>query len=223
MTRAKGERKLFFVGLTGQDGRQPVDEISDESLIERVTRQDVKALAALYDRYAQTVYAVALNVLGAGGAEDVVQDVFIRLWGKADQFDPQRGTFKSWFMSMARNCAVDKLRRRGREQRMLVAARVDAILRQASIEDPVEKVWVREHRRYLLQALRALPAEQRHAIILAYFGGLSQSEIATELGWPLGTVKKRIRLALQKLRGAFLLREQGIKPPKEVADLGDET
>ena len=209
--------------LTGQDGLQPEDEISDERLVEQITQQDLKALGTLYDRYAQTVYAVAVNVIGASEAEDVVQDVFLRLWRKADQFDPRRGTFKSWFMRMARNYAVDEIRRQGREHRLLVAERVDAILRQTSFEDPAEKVWLREHRRYLLQALRSLPAEQRRAIILAYFGGFSQSAIAAEFGWPLGTVKKRIRLALQKLRGAYLLREVGIERLKQVADAGDET
>lgn len=206
----------------GQDGRQPQDELSDERLVERITQQDLQALAALYDRYAQTVYAVAVNVVGATEAEDVVQDVFLRLWHRADHFDPRRGTFKGWFMSMARNYAIDQIRSRGREQRLLVAKRVEAILRQASYVDPGEKVWMREDRRYLMQALWELPNEQRLAIILAYFGGFTQSAIATQLDWPLGTVKKRIRLGLQKLRGAFLLRESGIEVPNEVSGVGDE-
>lgn len=209
--------------FTGQDGQQPRDEISDERLVELVAQQDREALATLYDRYAHTVYAVAVNVVGAGEAEDVTQDVFLQLWGKADQFDPRRGTFKSWFMRLARNYAVDEIRRQGREQRLLVVERVDAMLRQTSFEDPAEKVWLRENRRYLLEALRSLPVEQRRAIILAYFGGFSQSAIAAELGWPLGTVKKRIRLALQKLRGAFLLREVGLERLKQVVGTDDET
>lgn len=222
MTRGVRESKLHFVRLTGQDGRQPEDRVSDERLVEQVAQQDLNALAALYDRYAQTVYAVAVNVIGPAEAEDLVQDVFLQLWRKADQFDPERGSFKSWFMRTIRNYAVDQIRSRGREQSLLVVERVDAILRQGSYVDMVEKVRMREDRRYLLRALRALPDEQRLAIVLAYFGGLSQSAIATEMGWPLGTVKKRIRLGLQKLRGAFLLREKGIELQNEVADVGDE-
>lgn len=196
LTTVGHKSKLSFVTLIGQDGQQPEEEISDESLVEQVTQQDLEALATLYDRYARTVYAVAVNVIGVGEAEDVVQDVFLQLWRKADQFDPRRGTFKSWIMRLTRNYAVDEIRRQGREQRLLVAERVDAILRQASFEDSVEKVWMREQRRYLLQALRSLPAEQRRAIILAYFGGFSQSAIAAELGWPLGGVKPDGKLSL---------------------------
>lgn len=206
---------------TEQDG-QSKDELSDETLVERITQQDLKALAALYDRYAQTVYAVAVKVIGPTEAEDVVQDVFLRLWHSADQFDPQRGTFKGWFMRMARNYALDQIRSQVREQRLLVSKRVEAIFRQASYVDPVDEVGKREDRRYLLRALCALPNEQRLAIVLAYFGGFTQSAIATQLDWPLGTVKKRIRLGLQKLRGAFLLQESGIEMPIEVSVIGDE-
>lgn len=208
--------------LTRPDGQQPEDRISDRTLVERLTQRDVEALAILYDRYAQTVYAVAANMVGPAEAEDLVQDVFLLLWRKAEQFDPERGSFKSWFMRTVRNYAVDQIRSQGREQRLLVVERADAILRRASPGDPAEDVWKRDHRRYLVRALHRLPDEQRQAIVLAYFGGFSQSAIAAELGWPLGTVKKRIRLGLQKLRGAFLLRERGIEPPNETADVGDK-
>lgn len=208
--------------LTRPDGQQPEDRISDETLVEQLAQQDVEALAALYDRYAQTVHAVAVSVIGPAEAEDLVQEVFLLLWRKAEQFDPERGSFKSWFMRTVRNHAVDQIRSRGREQRLLVVERADIILRRASPVDPADEIWKRDHRRYLLERLRTLPDEQRRAIILAYFGGFSQSAIAAELGWPLGTVKKRIRLGLQKLRGAFLLRDSGIEPPNEGADGGGE-
>ena len=208
--------------LIGQDGQLTKEEASDERLVEQVAQRDLQALATLYDRYAQTVYAVAVNVVGPTEAEDLVQDVFLLLWRKADQFDPQRGSFKSWFMRTVRNYALDRIRSQGREQSILVAERVDALLRQASHGDLAEKVRMREDSRYLLRALRALPDEQRLAIVLAYFGGLSQSMIAAQMGWPLGTVKKRIRLGMQKLRGAFLLRDKGIELQNEVTDAGDE-
>jgi RNA polymerase sigma-70 factor (ECF subfamily) len=157
-------------------------------------------------------------------AEEVVQEVFLRLWKKAGQFEARRGSFKSWFMAVARNYVLDELKRRNRERRLLVAQKIEHFV--AATADPdvdlAEEAWLRERRRVLLHALKSLPAEQRQAIILAYFGGLSQSSIAQHTNWPLGTVKKRVRLGLQKLRAAFFLWQTVGKSQDGSAPAGEE-
>jgi RNA polymerase sigma-70 factor, ECF subfamily len=177
-------------------------EPSDETLAARVARGDVAAFATLYDRYAHRVYAWAAHVVGTAEAEDAVQEVFARLWGKATQFDAQRGRFSWWFVAVARHHLLSQLRRRTLQQRILVADEIDRVL--ADVADrtagPEDIAWSHEQTDVIRSALATLPDEQRRVLVLAYFGGLSQSEIAAHTSTPLGTVKKRTRLALQKLR-----------------------
>lgn len=181
-------------------------EPSDESLALRVADGDVIAFAALYDRYSARIHAWAGHLLGASEADDVTQEVFFKLWDKARQFDPARGRFASWFGASARHHILGLARRRSREQRVVAAEAIDELL--GSTPDPAvpieSRVWMAERDVALAAAVRALPPEQRRALVLAYFAGLSQIEIATLLAIPLGTVKKRTRLALAKLRRAFL-------------------
>jgi RNA polymerase sigma-70 factor (ECF subfamily) len=173
-------------------------ELNDEHLVARVQARDVAAFTLLYDRYAPAVYAMAAHLLNPVDAEEIVQEVFLRLWQRAEQFDAGRGSFRSWFMTIARHQILDQLKRCSQEQRLLAENYID-------IEGQVtEMLWQQQQHQGLLQALHQLPAEQRRALVLAYFGGLSQSMIAQELGWPLGTVKKRIRLGIQKLRNALI-------------------
>jgi RNA polymerase sigma-70 factor (ECF subfamily) len=181
-------------------------EPTDESLAVRVADGDAVAFATLYDRYSARVYAWASRLLGASDADDVTQEVFVKVWDRARQFDPARGRFASWFGAIARNHILSLGRRRGRERRVLAADAIDELL--ASTPDPAipveSRVWLAARDVALAAAVHALPAEQRRAIVLAYFGGLSQSEIAAVLAVPLGTVKKRTRLALAKLRRALV-------------------
>ena len=183
---------------------------SDEALVERVKAQDVAAFTLLYDRYAPAIYALAAHLLTPTDAEEVVQEVFLRLWNKADRFEAQSGSFKPWFMTVARNHIWDLLKARTNEQRLLATYEIEQLL-----SDPVDpatqisdEAWRGDRQTAMLNALQDLPPEQKRAIVMAYFGGFSQSAIAQELGWPLGTVKKRIRLGLQKLRH-FLGQWQG--------------
>jgi RNA polymerase sigma-70 factor (ECF subfamily) len=178
---------------------------TDNLLTHQVVQRDVTAFTELYDRYAQPVYVMAIYMVGHAEAEEAVQEIFLRLWHKADRFDAARGTFKSWLMSVGRNYMLDQLKRRSHEWRLRQVEQVDHLLSEAKDlnADVVAEVWARERRSIILRALQTLPAEQRQAIVLAYFGGLSQSAIARQLDWPLGTVKKRIRLGLQKLRTAL--------------------
>jgi RNA polymerase sigma-70 factor (ECF subfamily) len=187
------------------EGLSSLLELSDEALLARVVQRDVAAFTVLYDRYARPVYVVAAYMLGSAEAEEAVQELFLRLWRKADQFDASRGSFNNWFMAISRHYLRDQLRRRSLQQRVMAAEQIDRLLTEAADPnvDVEQEIWQRQRGAVLLNALKSLPAEQRQAIILAYFGGFSQSSIAERLGWPLGTVKKRVRLGLQKLR-AFL-------------------
>lgn len=188
-----------------EDHRLPESAPSDEALVARVCERDTAAFAALYDRHAPAVYALAAHVLGDSEAEEIVQEVFLRVWNKADRFQPARGSFRVWLMSIARHRTLDELRRRDRQRHVEVAEEVDLLLagaadRVAGVEDLAS---ASERDRAMLRSLGRLPAEQRRVLVLAYFGGLSQTAMADQLGWPLGTVKKRLRLGLQKLRAAM--------------------
>jgi RNA polymerase sigma-70 factor (ECF subfamily) len=184
-------------------------EPSDEALVTRLTHGDLTAFSTLYDRYDRPVYAMAAHLLGSAEAEEVVQETFLRLWRSAAQFDETRGRFAPWLMAIARHEVLARLRRRTREQRLSLADDVDRLIAMAP--DPTiaveEQVWRRERGELILQALNELPPEQRRVLVLAYFGELSQSMIAASLGWPLGTVKKRVRLGLQKLRQSLAPRD----------------
>jgi RNA polymerase sigma-70 factor (ECF subfamily) len=178
-------------------------EPSDAALAGRVAAGEIEAWSQLYDRYAPSVYAFAAHMLGREHAEDIVQEVFLRLWRSAGRFDRERGTFSAWFFGLVRHRIQDELRQRRREERLLVAADADELLAETAIPgvDVEADVARRERGRSVLRALQSLPPDQRRVLVLAYFGaGLSQTEIADYLGWPLGTVKKRTRLGLQKLR-----------------------
>jgi RNA polymerase sigma-70 factor (ECF subfamily) len=174
----------------------------DDDLMRRMAAGDPSALRSTYDRTAGTVLALALRILGARPeAEEVVQETFLELWRRAPAYDPRRGSAVAWILSICRSRAIDRIRSRG------VAARVaqSAAAEGDPVAMPIENTEARQRRERVQEALLSLPAEQREAIELAYFGGLTQREIAQRTGEPLGTVKTRVRLALAKLSG--LLRE----------------
>jgi RNA polymerase sigma-70 factor (ECF subfamily) len=183
----------------------PGDPVEDEELVSRIAGGDLAAFAAIYDRYSQRIHAWSAHVLGAQRAEDAMQEIFLRLWLHAGQFDSDRGTFTSWFTAVARHHLVHVLRQDGTRKRLTAAADVSAVLAGVSSPHPgpEETVGRHEDAATLARALRLLPEEQRQAVVLAYFGGLSQSQIAEQLALPLGTVKKRIRLAMAKLHDAL--------------------
>jgi RNA polymerase sigma-70 factor (ECF subfamily) len=166
------------------------------------------ALAQLYDRYAGLAYGIALRVLGdPGRAEDAVQEAFLNVWSRAGAFDPARGSLRSWLLTVVRNRSIDYLRGRGAHERREqdlepVAATVGAP------NDPWHEVSLKLERDAVREALTSLPPEQRQAVELAYFGGYSQTEIADMTRVPLGTVKGRMRLALEKL--SSYLRGRGL-------------
>lgn len=177
-------------------------EPDDETLVRRIAQRDANAFAQLYDRHADLVYSVALRVLADPAlAQDAAQDVFLRLWRNPAAYDAARGRFVSWLVSVARNRAVDEVRMRGRRRLREVGdhASVDDPP-DGRAEDPQVAVQVQADRLAVRRALAQLPPEQRVALEMAYFSGLTQQEIAEHLHQPLGTIKTRTRLAMKKLR-----------------------
>lgn len=172
-------------------------------LIERVAAGDEQALAALYDETSRLVYGLLLRVLGdASTAEEVLLDVYTQVWRQAAAYSAGRGAPLAWLTTIARSRAIDRLRS-GRAERQRTEPLDPVMYREASDED-VEGEWAaRETRKAVRAALDGLAPEQREVIELAYFGGMSHSEIAAARGQPLGTVKTRIRLGMSKLREAL--------------------
>jgi RNA polymerase sigma-70 factor (ECF subfamily) len=180
--------------------------LEDEELMQRLAYRDLVAFRALYDRYGSLVYSAALRVVrDAQIAEDMVQEIFLRIWRKPESYVAQRGRFATWLTSVTRNRAVDEIRARGRRFRHETASPEEQERELAAPEDndPALTAELSDQRRLILAALAQIPAEQRQIIELAYFGGLTQQEIAERLSQPLGTVKTRIRLGMQKLRVAL--------------------
>jgi RNA polymerase sigma-70 factor (ECF subfamily) len=181
-------------------------EFRDEELVSLLSHQDVEAFEALYDRHGNLVYSVSLRILAdVQAAEDVVQEVFLRVWRKPDRYDAARGRFLTWLLSVARNRAIDEHRSRGRRQRFEAGSLPadDEGPHSGEADDPALAAVLADQRSVIRRALGGLPAEQRSAIELAYYRGLTQQEIAQALGEPLGTVKTRIRLGMKKMRAAL--------------------
>ncbi|HXF50183.1 MAG TPA: sigma-70 family RNA polymerase sigma factor [Dehalococcoidia bacterium] len=175
----------------------------DEDLAARVARGDADAFEALFARYGDLVYSVAYRVLeDRHAAEDIAQEVFLKFWRRPSLFDAARGRFATWLISVTRNRAIDERRVRRRPGRDDAGA-MEADPPTTDADDPGSLAVLVRERQAVREALSALPPEQRLAIELAYFGGLTQSEVAERLSLPLGTVKTRIRLGMQKLRAAL--------------------
>jgi RNA polymerase sigma-70 factor (ECF subfamily) len=169
----------------------------DATLLQRVRQGDQRAMAEVFDRYGRAVYSVALRILkDTGHAEDVMQEIFFQIWRNSDSFVQGRGSLGAWLVVVARNRSIDMLRRR-----KPVDSVDDVIL--ASPGNMASEIEHHSMMEKVRKILRDLPAEQQRSMELAFFEGLSHSEIAERTGDPLGTVKTRIRLALITLRKAF--------------------
>lgn len=175
--------------------------LTDEQVLERLIAGESWAMAVLYDRYARLVFSLALKILNDRGAsEEVVQEVFVKVWRRAGDYNPGRGKFSSWLSGIAHHHAIDELRRR----RVRPAAADDESAADDVPADgpvPFEAAVQSIEQQRIFHALECIPAEQRHPIELAYFEGYTQQEIAVKLGEPLGTIKTRMRLGMIKLRG----------------------
>jgi RNA polymerase sigma-70 factor (ECF subfamily) len=181
-------------------------------LIALTAQGDQTALATFYDRTSPQVFGLVLKILNnREAAEEVTLDVYTQVWRRAHTYDRIRGAPGAWLMTLARTRAIDRFRAAAAEHGRIES--LDAARFLASDEDsPEQDAEGQERRRYVRQALGILSEEQRQAIALAYFFGLSQSEIAENLQIPLGTVKTRIRLGMMKLREALAPYEAGLTP-----------
>lgn len=177
-------------------------ESEDEALVRRMAGGDDQALGALYDRWHAVVHGVVSRLLRQpDDVEDVVEETFWQAWRQAARFDRTRGAVQTWLLTIARSRALDRVRAlRRRREEPLEGDDGQVVVQQAAEGDPGLDAEASERRRIVVAALAGLPAEQREALELGYFGGLSQTEIAERTGQPLGTVKTRMRLAMQKLR-----------------------
>jgi len=174
----------------------PLAHLPGEALLALIGRGDDDALAELYDRFGGVAYRLAYRVLrDAALAQGAVQDAFLGAWRTAVTYDPQRGQASTWLLTLVHRRAVDLVRREDRRR----ADQLD-VVPLAATETTDETAAVREQRRAVQAALAQLPAEQREALELAYYGGLTQTELADRLGVPLGTVKSRMFAALGRLR-----------------------
>lgn len=173
----------------------------DQDLLGRIARGDAQALASFYDRHIGVLFSVAARILGdASAAEDVLQEVFLLLWEKARSYDPRLGRPLSWVMTFTRNKCVDRLRAQQRQQKLLKEVMESGPQISAEPQRAVNQIYQYELTQAVAMALQGLPKEQRLAIEMAFFRGMTQSEIAAALEAPLGTVKARIRRGMLHLR-----------------------
>lgn len=184
----------------------------DETLIRLIAQSQEQALAQLYDRYNRLVFSLALAIVNdRDTAEEVTLDVFMRIWQKASTYRADQAKVSTWLTHIARHHAIDVLRRRAVRVDQSAVHWEDAIANvESSHPDPQESAELSLRRERIHAAIAQLPAEQKQALTLAYFGGYTQSEIAEILAQPLGTIKTRLRLAMQKLR-EFLNEEHPLK------------
>ncbi|MEG4320218.1 MULTISPECIES: sigma-70 family RNA polymerase sigma factor [unclassified Microcoleus] len=178
------------------------EKSGDESLLlVQIARKDQAALAKLYDRYGRASYALAYKILGSvEEAEEVVLDVFSQIWQKAATYDPSRSRADTWLFMLTRSRSLDRLRVLQRTLRAAEACLEDAKIPSSTVAEPMEDAMLEERTAQVKAALEKLPAEQRSAIELAYYQGLTCAAIAAKLGIPTGTIKTRIRLGISKLR-----------------------
>jgi RNA polymerase sigma-70 factor (ECF subfamily) len=183
----------------------------DAELIQRIKDRDQAALVELYECHRYLVYNMAMQVLrDPASAEEITQDVFFQVWRWPERWDADRGRFTSWILTVTRYTAIDHLRRENRQPPRTPHSleHLAELLGRAPSFDNARS----DNGRALRQLVKTLPAEQRDLIIMAFFQGLSHSEMAERLGLPLGTVKSRIRLGLQKLKDAWF---EHVEPPHE--------
>jgi RNA polymerase sigma-70 factor, ECF subfamily len=188
---------------------QRAAELSDEQLMSRLGGPELDAaLSTLYDRYSRTVYGVGLKSLGDRSlAEELVQDVFLKVWRSSHTFDPSRASFSTWLYRVTRSAAIDLHRKRAHKVHLIADGESHVLAARdlsATPQEVVDESWLSWR---VSRALEALDEPHREVIELAYFGGLSQREISERTGVPLGTVKSRTASAFKTLRGELTIQD----------------
>ena len=181
-------------------------QVSDEALVSLVASSDEQALAELYDRFGRVAYGLALRILRDEAlAQDAVQEAFLGVWRSADRYLPERAKASTWFLTLVHRRAVDLVRREDRRR----GEPLDDAPEPVALSTVEGEATLGFQRRVVQEALKGLPADQREALELAYYGGLTQSELAERLGQPLGTIKSRMFMGLARLRD--LLAQAGLE------------
>ena len=185
--------------------------LADEDLISLVQTRDSEAFAALYDRHARAAYSLAYRMMGERQtAEDLLQDAFLKLWRAAGSYRVERGSVRTWLLSIVHNRGIDQLRSSASRRR--TQERIEASAPRSQPSEAFAQSWRNSQRDQVREALKTLPKEQLKILELAYFSGYTHVEIAELLGLPLGTVKGRMRLGLNKVRDYF--GTQGMAVPR---------
>jgi RNA polymerase sigma-70 factor (ECF subfamily) len=193
--------RFCFFRVTDGMSEPALDQERDVELLRRIAGGDRSAFASFYDQYAGLLFSIAVKVLNdARDAEDVLQEVFMQIWNRADAYDPLLGKPASWAVTITRNKAIDRIRASQRRSRLLEQATVETDVTPDHSPSANEKLHGKENAAMIRSVVAALPPEQRHAIELAFFSGLTQDEISQKLQEPLGTIKARIRRGMLKLR-----------------------
>jgi RNA polymerase sigma factor (sigma-70 family) len=195
---------ISVVGLRAPSSEQPMSreapQRTDEELVEAVAQADEDALGELYDRFGRVAYGLAYKILqDAALAEDAVQEAFLQIWRGAGSYRPERAKASTWLLTFVHRRAVDLVRREQRRRTIQLEP-----LPEPSGSGAEQEVVALSRREIVQDALRRLPAEQREAIELAYYAGLTQSELAAKLDQPLGTIKSRMFTGLQRLRALLV-------------------
>lgn len=173
-------------------------QTTDADLLRAIVQRDEAALASLYDRYRVILFGLLVRILGSREeAEDILQEVLIQVWRRAADFDEERGKVFTWLVTLSRSRAIDRLRQLSARERLAAASAQEA---PAEASDAAEDTYRSEQKEIVAGVLAQLPEDQRQALVLAYFEGLTQTEIATRLNTPLGTIKTRMRAGMIKLR-----------------------
>jgi RNA polymerase sigma factor (sigma-70 family) len=181
-------------------------QVSDEALVSLVASSDEQALAELYDRFGRVAYGLALRILRDEAlAQDAVQEAFLGVWRSADRYLPERAKASTWILTLVHRRAVDLVRREDRRR----GEPFDDVAEPVALSTVEGEATLGYQRRVVQEALKGLPADQREALELAYYGGLTQSELAERLGQPLGTIKSRMFMGLARLRD--LLAQAGLE------------
>lgn len=182
--------------------RDKAERLADEELMPWIGRKDAEAFEVFYDRHGGAAYSLAYRILGERtAAEDCIQEAFISIWRSGGKFDATRGSVRSWTLSIVRNRAIDALRSKAGKAPKLTFDDDEILASRPAVERTEDEAIRHETATEVRGALTKLPDEQSKVIELAYFGGFSQSEISRMLNLPLGTVKGRMRLGLEKIRG----------------------
>jgi RNA polymerase sigma-70 factor, ECF subfamily len=180
------------------------EALSDEDLIARVVEGDARAFEAVYDRHSRVAFSLAMRLLGdREAAEDLVQDAFLAAWRAADRYAPALGSVRSWLLSIVHHRGIDRLRSAAASVRRDQALRSEYVSSGSAMDHPMERALDTSMSDALHRGIGSLPPEQAECLRLAYFGGFTHHEIAEMLAVPLGTVKGRLRLGLERLRSGM--------------------